>query len=257
MANALSILSQPTAAAHHASSHAFLTDLASSVYGSKALHNAFYDAWTSRALAIDDVAIVVRNYGYFVRSFPEILATMIMSADNVAARTEYAKTLFSEMGYGQLRAVHSELFDRFFVELSDKLGDRARLSPAGVAALPLLPETVALIEGEKTLYSGDSAKAAGAQLALEWQAYTMLRQLYDGACNYRGLWNDADEFHSACEYFYAHIGAAEKEHKLESLNGAIELDVDLAARDQIVVGFHEHLALFEGFWNAIAAAFGR
>lgn len=255
MANALSIAPQPIAADHHVSSRAFLTELAQTVYRSRALNNAFYDTWTKRALAIDDIAIVVRNYGHFVRSFPEILATMIMSADNVAARTEYAKTLFSEMGYGQLRAVHSELLDQFFIELSTKLGDPERLSPAGVRALPLLPETVALVEGEKALYSSNSARAAGAQLALEWQAYTMLRQLYDGACNYRDLWSDADEFHSACEYFYAHIGAAEKEHKLEALSGAVEHDVDPAAREQIIVGFHEHLALFERFWNAVAAAF--
>jgi pyrroloquinoline quinone (PQQ) biosynthesis protein C len=257
MATALSSIPQPIAADHHVSSRAFLTDLASTVYRSGALNNAFYDAWTSRALPIDDIAITVRNYGYFVRSFPEILATMIMSADNVVARTEYAKTLFSEMGYGQLRAVHSVLLDKFFSELSAKLGEPERLTQAGLASVPLLPEAVALVDGEKALYSSNSARAAGAQLALEWQAYTMLRKLYDGACHYRALWSDEDEFHGACEYFYAHIGAAEKEHKLESLNGAVELDTDPAAREQIVLGFHEHLVLFDRFWNAIAAAFSR
>lgn len=242
---------------HRATSRTFLTELARTVYGSRALNNAFYSAWTARAHPIAAIAVLARNYGHFVRSFPEILATMIMATDSVAARTEYAKTLFSEMGYGQLRAAHSELYDRFFEALSDKLGDPARLSRAELDPMPLLPETRALVDGEKRLYSSNSARAAGAQLALEWQAYTMLRQLYDGACHYRALWSDADEFHSACEYFYAHIGAAEKEHKLESLNGALELDSDPVAREQIVAGFHEHLALFDQFWTAVAAAMAR
>ena len=72
----------------------FLTDLAMNVYQGGALNNNFYDAWTTRRISLDKIAALVRNYGRFVRSFPELLAAMIMRADNVIARTELAKTLF-------------------------------------------------------------------------------------------------------------------------------------------------------------------
>jgi len=236
------------------SSQEFLTSLAQSVYDSGALNNAFYDLWTTKRLSLDQIAILVRNYGQFVRAFPEVLSTMIMKTDDVIARTEHAKTLFSEMGYGNVRAVHSVLFDAFFAELGEKLGDRPRLSWATVSqAEALLTATTSLIEGEKELYSSDSATASGAQLALEWQAYTMLRKLYEGACLYAHLWERPDEFHEACEYFYVHIGAAEKEHKIESLNGAMQFDTDPASRDRIVDGFTRHLRLFQEFWSALAA----
>lgn len=237
-----------------ADSKEFLTALATSVYSSGALNNAFYDMWTSRRLTLDELVTVVRNYGQFVRAFPEVLATMIMKTDDIVARTEHAKTLFSEMGYGNVRSVHSVLFDAFFSELGAKLGDKSRLTWKSICnEEPVLGATTMLIEGEKALYSSDSATASGAQLALEWQAYTMLRQLYDGACLYAGLWERADEFHEACEYFYVHIGAAEKEHKIESLSGAMQFDRDEASRARIVAGFEHHLSLFETFWNSLAA----
>jgi hypothetical protein len=116
----------------------------------------------------------------------------------------------------------------------------------------VLPETSELVEGEKRLYGSDNATGSGAQLALEWQAYTMLRKMYDGASQYKELWDSEDQFHEACEYYYAHIGAAEKEHKLESLNGAKQFHVDAESLMRIRNGFTEHLRLFGNFWNAIA-----
>jgi pyrroloquinoline quinone (PQQ) biosynthesis protein C len=236
-----------------ATSEEFLTDLARSVYSSAALQNRFYEIWTSRVLATEQLALLARNYGEVVRRFPEALAALIMSTDNVPARVEYAKTLYSEMGCGQARAAHSVLFDAFFTALANQMGAGDEDRWAGMcASQPLLPETADLIAGEKRLYSLGSAAAVGAQLALEWQAYTMLSRLYDGACLYRGYWQDADDFHDSCEYFYAHIGAAEKDHKQESLAAAVACDVGPGARELIVAGFDEHLALFGSFWDALA-----
>jgi hypothetical protein len=67
------------------------------------------------------------------------------------------------------------------------------------------------------------------------------------------LWADEDEFHEACEYFYAHIGAAEKDHKTESLNAARQLVDSSESLDALRRGFSSHLALFENFWNGLAA----
>ena len=227
--------------------------LARTVYSSSALNNAFYDLWTSRLLNARQIAVFARNYGEFNRAFPEVLSVMISSTRNVHARTEYAKTLFSEMGNGVVEKAHSNLFDAWLLELGKKLGEPDTLLWANVEKnVKPLPETFALIEGEKKMYGSDNATGSGAQLALEWQAYTMLRKMYDGATLYKHLWDVEDEFHEACEYFYAHIGAAEKEHKIESLNGARQFHVDSNSRLRIQNGFRTHLDLFGSFWNAIA-----
>jgi hypothetical protein len=145
------------------------------------------------------------------------------------------------------------LFDAWLLELGKKLGDSDTLAWENIEReYPVLPETRALIEGEKEMYASDNATGSGAQLALEWQAYTMLRCMYDGAMQYKGLWDNEDEFHEACEYFYAHIGATEKEHKIESLNGARQFHIGPESRQRIEEGFTRHLQLFENFWNAIA-----
>jgi pyrroloquinoline quinone (PQQ) biosynthesis protein C len=152
------------------------------------------------------------------------------------------------MGYGNASKAHSVLLEQFFEELASKLGESGRLDRDRLEReIEMLPSTRELIEGERQLY-GDAHMSFGAQLALEWQAYTMLRKLYDGARNYLPLWSNPDEFHEACEYFYTHIGAAEKDHKEESLNA-----VERYARDEesvawIVEGYHRHLKLISDFW---------
>ncbi|MFP3515931.1 iron-containing redox enzyme family protein [Pseudomonas sp. SIMBA_077] len=227
--------------------------LAHRVYASGALNNKFYDLWTSKPLQLKQIAILARNYGEFNRAFPEVLSIMISNTKNIEARTEYAKTLFSEMGNGQPNKVHSVLFDEWLLALGIKLGDAESLAWINIEkSHPLLPQTCKLIEGEKILYATDCATGSGAQLALEWQAYTMLRRLYDGALQYKHLWSNEDEFHEACEYFYAHIGAVEKEHKTESLKAAKHFHTGPENQIRIEQGFFKHLQLFEDFWNAIA-----
>ncbi|GAB5097366.1 MULTISPECIES: iron-containing redox enzyme family protein [unclassified Caballeronia] len=230
-----------------------LEALARSAMSSGALDNDFYSLWTRERLNARQIAIFARNYGEFNRAFPEVLAVMISSTRNVVAQAEYAKTLYSEMGYGNPEKVHSILFDAWLSDLGRKIGEGSRLDWASVQHdLKVLPETQALIEGEKRLYGDDNATAAGAQLALEWQAYTMLRKLYDGALVYKDLWEEEDEFHESCEYFYAHIGATEKEHKVESLSAAKQFVSDTDALTRLTAGFNTHLQLFERFWNAVA-----
>ena len=83
----------------------------------------------------------------------------------------------------------------------------------------ILPSTHVFIEEQDALYAPDglgrpSSYVLGALLAQEWLAYSMLTRLYEGARNYQHLYTNNDEFHERCEYFYIHIGDAEKEHKM-------------------------------------------
>jgi hypothetical protein len=142
------------------------------------------------------------------------------------------------------------LLNQFLSKLEEKLrqqaGSQDHARPSAV-----LKTTQELIQGEQALYS-DPLRSKGAQLALEWQAYTMLRKLYAGAQNYQRLWMDPDEFHEDCEYFYAHLGAAEKDHKAESISALRSSEIQPDQVGIINSGYDEHLALIGKFWNGIA-----
>src|SRR2546423_2179703 len=205
----------------------------------------------SGCFRIEELEIFARNYGAWVKSFPDALATLVAATDDLDAKGEYVKTLYSEMGYGNPRKAHSVLLDDFFKELARKLGEGERLNRDRLEReIDMLPSTRELIEGERQLY-GDAHMSFGAQLALEWQAYTMLRKLYDGARNYLSLWSNPDEFHEACEYFYAHIGATEKEHKEESLKAVRRYATSEESLAKITEGYHSHLDLIFNFWRGL------
>jgi len=230
-----------------------LEELAKSANNHGALNNEFYQNWLDKKFNISALKIFARNYGEWVKSFPDTLALLFSTTQDPDAKIEYIQTLYSEMGYGNSEKVHWKLLDMFYSELSSKLGDKTTLDRNKLEnELELLPSTKKLIEQERELYGNkNSALSVGAQLALEWQAYTMLRKLFEGSLNYQDLWEDRDEFHEACEYFYVHIGAAEKEHKKESLEAAKKYATDEKSLDDIKQGFNQHLELIENFWNGV------
>ena len=219
-----------------------------------ALNNGFYRDWMARRFDIEALAVFARNYGAWVKAFPDALANLVLSTGDLEAKGEYVKTLYSEMGYGHSDKVHWVLLDAFFRELSTQLGHPGRLDRERLEReVELQPATRALVEGELELY-GRADLAFGAQLALEWQAYTMVRQLYEGARNYASAWKNPDDFHEACEYFYVHIGAAEKEHKEESLKAVRRYAKDDQSIARIQQGYRNHLELIAGFWNRLHEA---
>lgn len=228
-----------------------LTQLLDEITSQPALENNFYRRWMSGSFSIEELEIFARNYEAWVKSFPDALATLVGATDDLDAKGEYVKTLYSEMGYGNARKAHSVLLDQFFEALARKLGESGRLDRERLERdIEMLPSTRELIAGERELYA-DAQMSFGAQLALEWQAYTMLRKLYDGARNYLPLWSNPDEFHEACEYFYTHIGAAEKDHKEESLHAVQRYARDEESLAWIVEGYQRHLQLISGFWMGL------
>jgi pyrroloquinoline quinone (PQQ) biosynthesis protein C len=234
-----------------------LEKLLQEITSQPALENDFYRRWMSGSFSIEELEVFARNYAAWVKSFPDALATLVSTTDDLDAKGEYVKTLYSEMGYGNSSKAHSMLLDHFFEELANKLGESGRLDRDRLEReIEMLPSTQDLIEGERQLY-GDAHMSFGAQLALEWQAYTMLRKLYDGARNYLPLWSNPDEFHEACEYFYTHIGAAEKDHKEESLNAVQRYARHDESLALIVEGYHRHLKLISDFWLGLYNAVTR
>ena len=225
---------------------------------SRAVNNDFYRIWVENRLELNKLAIFVRNYWEWTFRFPEALASLVSCAYDLATKVEYTKILYSEMGNGNLKKSHSVLFEQFSIELSKKLGDPDGLKIEILQkTIPLLPTTIELNNWQKEVYSCKQAHAIGAQLALEWQAYTMIRKLYEGARNYITLWQNQDEFHEACEFFYIHIGEAEKEHKKEAIS-ATEKAINNGLRfDDVKDGFNKILELIANFWDGISHSLSR
>ncbi len=230
-----------------------LDSLIENISSHEAVNNKFYEMWLSQTFSLEKLAIFARNYAEWTHSFPKALATLISIVDDNVAQAEYTKTLFSEMGNGTAKRVHSILFEDFCNQLSIQLGKPNYLGLKTLSNnFALLPETTALIEWEKRIYSTDEVIATGGQLALELQAFTMIAKLYDGVRNYKNFWKKQDDFHAACEFFYVHIGETEKEHQEESIIATKEFIKRGADFDKIKLGFETHLLLIANFWNAIA-----
>ena len=138
-----------------------------------ALNNDFYHEWMTRRLTIDELAIFARNYGEWVKAFPDSLAILLVTTDDIAAKTEYVKTLYSEMGYGNSEKVHSVLLNAFFKELARRTGHEAGMAWDHLQnSVELLPTTRELIKGEQDLYR-DPQMSFGAGIyhaaqALRW-----------------------------------------------------------------------------------------
>lgn len=230
----------------------FLHNLVSEIKVNGSINNPFFDIWQARRLSIKQLKVFVRNYWEWTYRFPSALGRLIFIIDSPEAKTQYLKTLYSEMGYAKPEKIHSMLFENFSNELASKLGYRGLLEISRLKSENLLlPETMSLINWELNTYSNDFAVAAGAQVAIEWQAYTMIRKLYEGARNYMHLWDEQDEFHEAAEFFYSHINEAEKEHKLESFKGALYALELGPYQEKIKYGYEAHLAHIDKFWYGI------
>lgn len=233
-----------------------LTDMLETIRDHQAVNNSFYNAWLTKQFTGEQLQVFAGNYASWVRSFPDSLAILVQATKDIDAKVEYSKTLHSELGYGNPTKAHCVLLDAFLISLGRRLRVEEDIAHA-LSGCQALPPTRALIDGERRLYGHpDRRMAVGAQLALEWQAYTMLRKLYEGARNYASLWQDEDEFHEDCEYFYAHIGAAEKDHKVESLRGVEKYVSGNSDLDQVLAGYNEHLALIANLWLGIAEKAG-
>ena len=120
-----------------------------------------------------------------------------------------------------------------------------------LVAAPVLPSTSRLVEeSEKIFNSPHPQEVCGALLAQEWHAYPQLVRLYEGVRNYREHFG-FEEFHENCEYFYLHIGATEKEHKVHSLSTAAKACRTVEDVEHLERGFTAYLDLLADNWAEI------
>lgn len=229
--------------------HDRIRALAASVGKHPALDNAFYRLWMSRPLTADQVELFARNFYTRVSETPNRIALAFLNMTDVRARAETVENLADEMGMGDPDRIHSVLLRRFFETLLSRL--RQTQVDFDLLTAPILPSTQRLvIEGNRLFSSSAPAEVCGALLAQEWHAYSQLANIYEGVRNYMPLF-ELEEFHETCEYFYLHIGAIEKEHKVHSLSTAAQMCQEEADYLQLEKGFTAYLNLLADNWDEI------
>jgi hypothetical protein len=221
--------------------------LAEGCMSHRAVDNRFYDLWMNEELGADAVTMVAQNFFARVNRTPVRIALAFLNMDEPTARAETVENLYDEMGGGNPARAHTHIL-RDFLEL---LLSRMRGRPVYVSALdtPLLPSTLRLIKESEQLFSDpDPRMVCGALLAQEWHAYPQLVYLYEGVRNYRRYF-DLMEFHESCEYFYLHIGATEKQHKVHSLATAARACSTVQDIKSLRLGFTTYLDLLSENWD--------
>ncbi|MFC6886469.1 MULTISPECIES: iron-containing redox enzyme family protein [Actinomadura] len=228
-------------------------DLAATVHEHPALDNEFYRLWMSGTLPYPQVETFAREFYARTVNTSVMVALSVLHTEDLAARVECVKNLYSEYGNGDPEKAHLLLLERFLTDLLTRLRG-APFTVDELRASEPLSTTKAFGQGQRALFTDpDQRVVQGALLGQEHLAYSMLVRLYEGVRNYKHLYGE-DEFHEECEYFYVHIGEAEKEHKAEAIVSAAAVcrsDDDLAHVRQ---GFDGFLTLTAGYWKGVHEA---
>ncbi len=235
-----------------------IQSLAESALTHEALNNAFYQRWMGGSLPLADVEVFARNYLARTTQTSRMVALSFMGTDDLYAQVEIVKNLYSEMGYGNPEKAHLALLESYLIDLLSRLADRP-YSMDELMALPVLDSTCTFSREQLSLYTdgghnNNPRHVLGTLLAQEWLAYSMLTRLYEGARNYKHLYVNNDDFHEHCEYFYIHIGDAEKEHKIQAVKAATQECTTDQHIEEVSASFNRFLVITEQYWNGIAHA---
>jgi pyrroloquinoline quinone (PQQ) biosynthesis protein C len=227
-------------------------ELAASVHTSEALNNEFYSRWMGGPLTYPEVSVFAEQYLARTVNTSVMVALSVLNTRDLDARVECVKNLYSEYGNGDPSKAHLVLLEAFLSDLLTRLKG-APVSAEDVRNAPALPTTQAFSSGQRALFESDDQRMVqGALLAQEHLAYSMLTRLYEGVRNYKSVYETDDDFHEACEYFYVHIGEAEKDHKAQAVisAGAVCRDKDDLA--VVTEGFTGFVNLTADYWRGVA-----
>jgi len=212
-----------------------------------AVANRFFTLWMAGPLPVEQVELVAQNFYARVCHTPDRLALAFLAmTGDTRARAEIVRNLADEAGHGGGAGAHSVLLRSFWESLLSRL--HSYPVDFDQVDAPVLRTTEHLVkEGEKLFSSPYPQEVCGALLAQEWHAYPQLVFLYEGARNYRHLF-ELEEFHEVCEYFYLHIGGTEKRHLQLALSTAARTCRTTADLDHLERGFNRYLDLLADNW---------
>lgn len=226
-----------------------ILSLAKTVYHHNCLNNSFYDEWTTRRFSANEFSLFSVNYFTRVHATTKRVAIALTSISDWISRLEILHNLNDELGHGVAENVHVLILKRWIDAISFKLGLPDLCEQ--LENKPILHSTEDFILKTNTICSKDNLYASGALLAQEWNGYTQLSLLYEGSLKYKSEF-DLDEFHDINEYFYVHLGRAEKEHKIQA---TVIASRNCQSKDdflKIKDGFEYYLNLLDRFWGSIA-----
>ncbi len=225
--------------------------LTGSVFRHEALNNEFYRRWMGETLTYPEVRVFAVEYLSRTVQTSVMVALSVLQTEDRLARVECVKNLFSEYGNGDPEKVHLTLLENFLSNLLGRLAGRP--VPIGeIYNSAPLKSTEAFSTGQRSLFASDDQRVVqGALLAQEWLAYSMIVKLYEGVHNYKSYYDSEESFHEACEYFYIHIGEAEKDHKIQALESVSQVCQDEGDLQHVEAGFREFLRLTADYWRGV------
>ncbi len=229
-------------------------DLVDGIEGHPALQNPFYSTWMGRTLNAREVQVFAEQYLARTVNTSVMVALSVVYTDDLKARVECVKNLYSEYGNGDPAKAHLVLLDEFLSDLVGRVAGRSVTAQELHAATPL-PSTARFSQVQRELFTSDDQRTVqGALLAQEHLAYSMLTRLYEGVRNYINLYDTLDDFHERCEYFYLHIGEAEKEHKAEALISTVAVCDTEQDLEVVTEAFRQFMSITADYWSGVADA---
>ena len=201
-----------------------------------AINNDFLSRFSRGQVTDVEFDDFAREFFHFSRTFPAILANLLVNTADEDEAFELTKVLTSELGDGDPSKRHELLFRKFLrsVEI-----DPTRIISGGVK-----PSTDAYLSGLWRLYGGrDHAKALGASFGLENMAIPMWDQLLPGL---RAI-KERRFPQMDIEYFTFHRELESKhEDAMEEVSAIVGRDP--ASEKSFESGIREALDLLHGFW---------
>jgi len=181
----------------------------------------------------DDFA---REFFHFSRTFPSILANLLVNTADEDEAFELTKVLASELGDGDASKRHELLFRKFLRSIE--------IDPTRIISEGVKPSTNAYLNGLWRLYGGrDHSKALGASFGLENMAIPMWDQLLPGLRVIRERRFPQMDI----EYFTFHRELeSQHEDAMEEVSEIVGKDP--ASEKSFESGIREALDLLHGFW---------
>lgn len=226
-----------------------LSQLSRSAESHPVADNAFYRLWQSQEFELSAFDVFRANYGFRVGATVGRLSRALVTIDDVDARTKLWENLGDELGHGDPDRVHIRLFEMWSDALAKRMS--GKMPHSSEQPTLILPATHQFVDETNAMCESNPYAAAGAILAQEWHGYTQIAKIYDGFCLYKDRFS-GDEFHDCAEYFYVHLGRAEKEHRVQATAVAELVCESQSDFRRIETTFYRYLDLLNLFWTSLA-----
>ncbi len=214
----------------------FNNDMRQLVLSHPAINNDFLTRFSRAQISDAEFLDFAEEFFHFSRTFPAILANLLVNIADENEAFELTKVLTSELGDGDPTLRHELLFRRFLRSVG--------IAPEKVVNASMKPTTKRFIDGLRELYGGrNHARALGASFGLENMAIPMWDQLIPGLERIK----QTKKAEMNIEYFTFHR-ELESQHEDAMEEVSMGLEDDVATQKSFKTGANEALNLLHRFW---------